>query len=253
MTDLATLSLGHAPTNELTLAERRDAHEGWLASDRRTPPPLGDRYTGRAHTERADDGGQPLTEKRALLVGHAMKAGVSVGEIDQTELCKVAYKIADEVIRTDNKPVPKDLTPELRARLATAALNILEPPMRTDEDVKSAISGKSGEQPKPPPKPGSSPLNRRADDEEEKPRKVQDDDDEAPTLTAVMDAIGALNKRFDAFEAKGKSNDDDDDDDDRERDKLFFSGQDVIKTIVAVFAPMITGSIESLSSILGKA
>jgi len=70
---------------------------------------------------------------------------------------------------------------------------------------------------------------------------------------AQVPSIGALNKRFDAFEAKGKSNDDDDDDDDRECDKLFFSGQDVIKTIVAVFAPMITGSIESLSSILGKA
>ena len=38
----------------------------------------------------------------------------------------------------------------------------------------------------------------------------------------------------------------------RERDKLTFSPQDVVKTIVAVLAPLITGSIASLSSILGK-
>lgn len=38
----------------------------------------------------------------------------------------------------------------------------------------------------------------------------------------------------------------------QEREKLTFSNQDVIKTIVAVLAPMISGSIASLSSILGK-
>jgi hypothetical protein len=68
--------------------------------------------------------------------------------------------------------------------------------MRNDEDVKSPISGKSTEQPKPPAKPGNSPLNRK-DDDEEKPRKVQDDDDGAPPWAKkLIDGFGELNKRI---------------------------------------------------------
>jgi hypothetical protein len=91
--------------------------------------------------------------------------------------------------------------------------------MRTDDDadVKSPISGKPGTQPPTPKKPGSSPLNRKDDEPEEKTRKA-DDDDEAPTMRQVMDAIGQVNKRLDAFEARGKE--DDDDDDEKPRDGL---------------------------------
>ena len=149
---------------------------------------------------------QSLGRKRSLLVEHAMKAA-DAGEIDKTELVKASYHIADQVIRTDSKEVSQELTPELRARLATAALNILEPPMRNDEDVKSPFSGEPGTQPKPRDKPGSSPLNRK-DDEEEKPRRVQDDDN-APSLKTVMDAIGKLNKRFDDIELSERDGDDD--------------------------------------------
>jgi hypothetical protein len=68
-----------------------------------------------------------------------------------------------------------------------------------------------------PDKPGSSPLNRKDEEGEDKERKVQDDDDDdkggrddndAPSLKTVMDAIGALNKRLDGMEAKGRDDDD---------------------------------------------
>ena len=207
MTDLATLSLGHTPTNELSLTEKHKLYEDWRASSQRTLRTLGNQPPALA---RADDGKQPLTEKRALLVGHAMKAGVDIGEIDQTNLCKSAYEIADEVLRTDaDKEVPRVITPELRTRLATAALNILENSMeRADDDaeVKNKVVGQGNV------KKGSSPGVADDDGPDDgKPRKADDDDTGPAWFSKAMDNVS---KRLDALEGKGRKEDDDDDDGD---------------------------------------
>jgi hypothetical protein len=84
-----------------------------------------------------------------------------------------------------------------------------------DEDVDSPINGKGGgDQPKPPPKTGSSPLNRRDpaeagrhsadgdDGHEEKERKMADD--EVPSWAKQLtDAVAGVAKRLDAIE-KGR-------------------------------------------------
>jgi hypothetical protein len=122
------------------------------------------------------------------------------------------------IVRIDDEP--KDakqpiITPEKALAIANALTDLVAR-ARADDDtaVKSPVTGKTN-QPPAPDKPGSSPLNRQ-DDEEEKPRKAAEDDNDdkdkrddndAPSLKAVMDAIGALNKRLDSMEADGKDDD----------------------------------------------
>src|SRR5262249_16663964 len=117
------------------------------------------------------------------------------------------------VVRIDDED-PKDakqpiITPDKALAIANALTDLVARARADDDtDVKSPVSGK-GTQSKAPDKPGSSPLNRKDEEGEDKERKVQDDDDDkgkrdddAPSLKAVMDAIGALNKRLDSMEAE---------------------------------------------------
>jgi hypothetical protein len=129
-------------------------------------------------------------ETRANIVAHVMQAGAA-GEMDQTELCKAAYRVADHMARSDgDKPVAKDMSPETATRLLNAVAGLSEHAgltARGDEEVKSVVTPNSNE-----------PVSTKGDKE-----------DKEPTLSDVMGAIDKMNKRMDKLEKRGYGEEDD--------------------------------------------
>jgi hypothetical protein len=221
--DLATESLSH---NTVSLWERRQQYEQWLASGRHLPKPLGHAYTGPCHT-RTDEGPSTpiLADKRAQAEAAAACGLINPlppGAVVRTDEGDETANPSDDLRLNFAKallPKIEGSDPETAERLTKAANAMLGPMVaraddakKADEDVDSPINGETGgKQPKPPPKPGSSPLNRRADDEEEKPRKAPDDDDnEGDKLSEVRSLLKNLHTRLEKIEGTKKADDDDD-------------------------------------------
>jgi hypothetical protein len=229
--DLANESLGH---NKLSLWERRQQYEQWLASGGRADRPMGIQT-------RIDDG----KSTRSLRAESDAKAAAGLisplppGAIVRTDIGGEgnSKEISDDVrLNLAKALLPKieSADPETAERMANAANALLGPIARADaakadddEEVDPPVSGKrGGAQPTPPPKPGSSPLNRRdpadkgkhaADDgddgpEEKERRAMDDDNDEGSKLTEVLSLLKGLSGRIEKLEGKKTTEDDDDDD-----------------------------------------
>jgi hypothetical protein len=227
MSDLASQSLG---INKLSLWERRQQYESWLASGRHAPKPIPHLHTGVAQT-RVDDV-EPTKEHKVPEVGtiNPLSPGAVVrtdqGEGDANPSDAVRLGLAKVLL---SKAEGTD--PATAERLANATSALLMPITRADDDkggkdenLKNTVINQGKV------KKGSSPGAATAKDGDEdepdkdKARKIKDDDDDdddeddTPTIREVMDALGKLNKRLDNIEAKKSDDDDDDDADGSEAD-----------------------------------
>jgi hypothetical protein len=214
--NLATQSLGH---NKLSLWERRQQYEQWLASGRRADRPMGVRA-------RTDEGPSVpnLAAKRAAAEADAASRLITPlppGAIVRIDEGEDKPDISDDVRLGFAKSLLTKLDgadPETAQRITKAATDMFGPlaarvdDAKKDEDLKNRVIGQG------PVKKGSSPGAATAADEDdeldEKKRKAPDNDGKdpvkpEPTLREVMDALKGVSKRLDNLEKK----DDDDDDD----------------------------------------
>jgi hypothetical protein len=220
--DLATQSLGTIPA-PTTLQERRQQYDDWLLTGRRANRPMGvqTRVDDGPHTNNLTDRRTKAAEDAASTLLNPLPPGAVV----RTDEGEKDPDVGDEIRLGFGKALlakAEGASPETAALIANAARAMIGPMIAraddgkaADAEVDPAVNGKPGTQPKPPPKPGSSPLNRRDpasagrhsadgdDGHEEKERKMADDKDAEPTLREVMDAMKGISKRLDAIE-KGK-------------------------------------------------
>jgi hypothetical protein len=227
--DLATQSLG---ISKLSLWERRQQYEQWLASGRHLPRPLGHAYTGPCHTRTDEGPSDPiLANRRAAAERDAASTLLNPlppGAVVRLDESSAKAEMSDDLVLGFGKIMlekVKDADPATAAIMANAMRGMMAPmiaradAVKKDEDLKNTVIGQG------PVKRGSSPgASTAKDDDEEKERhapdddddddkgKRKDDDDVKDPFTQVLDAIAGLNKRMDSFEKRGKGSDDDDDD-----------------------------------------
>ena len=142
--DLASQSLG---INKLSLWEKRQQYESWLASGRRTPKPIPQLHTGIAHT-RIDDV-EPTKEHKPPTVGTINE--LPPGAVVRIDEGNERVDISDDLRLDMGKALLKKADGADVAtaeRIANAVHTILSPIARADDakadaEVKNKVLEKS--------------------------------------------------------------------------------------------------------------
>jgi hypothetical protein len=166
-----------------TLTERRDAAEA-VAKTRVASWGL-----PAGSVVRADDDGK----SRAHVVQHVMEAGRAEGEMDCTVLTATAYKVADEVMRVDNAPVPEKMDPATAHRLLNAVAGLSERAglSRGDEELKNTVVNQG--------------ANNTATADGDTDKKADADE---PSLSDIVKLLAGVSERLDKLESRGRGDND---------------------------------------------